>query len=517
MQKPDSPINGNSENCKTKKEVFFIKYISDYVDLNLLDKTKFNIISSGTGSGKTFFIANEFKNQLPDIKPYEILFVASRSLIVEQQSKVEGISKYDMNDQTFIKHWNGEEDSTKILEDKGIQIMTYDKIINILAKKNVEGLETLNKVKAVVFDECHTLFSDSFIKDIEMLKVWIRDILYTNSKIIIGLTATPNIIEYYQKEWGVSVNKLNKETLINYKVKQLHCTDFDTIPFIVTTKIEGKTLIMCYSYKQCKRLKEKIPNSFILISKSNKGFTKEMDRVRSFIIDNESLPDKFIDDDNIEKDLNVLITTSTLREGVNLRECSGIRNIVCCFSDELHITQFVGRARYSIDNLVVADTYINADNMNSNAYLTKCRKSFKEYMQDEDKISWFDSISHLIDHDIYNTKDFILSRDEKKFISYINKKWLVPKGIVNNEELNKYKIYKDEHKEEIIKMVIDCKMLKLFPSRITFNKVISLMEKDLGYAIESQRGTINKKQYTYKLVIDFDENYKEKLNDSRNL
>lgn len=93
MQKPDSPINGNSENCKTKKEVFFIKYISDYVDLNLLDKTKFNIISSGTGSGKTFFIANEFKNQLPDIKPYEILFVASRSLIVEQQSKVEGISK----------------------------------------------------------------------------------------------------------------------------------------------------------------------------------------------------------------------------------------------------------------------------------------------------------------------------------------------------------------------------------------------------------------------------------------
>ena len=300
MQKPDSPINGNSENCKTKKEVFFIKYISDYVDLNLLDKTKFNIISSGTGSGKTFFIANEFKNQLPDIKPYEILFVASRSLIVEQQSKVEGISKYDMNDQTFIKHWNGEEDSTKILEDKGIQIMTYDKIINILAKKNVEGLETLNKVKAVVFDECHTLFSDSFIKDIEMLKVWIRDILYTNSKIIIGLTATPNIIEYYQKEWGVSVNKLNKETLINYKVKQLHCTDFDTIPFIVTTKIEGKTLIMCYSYKQCKRLKEKIPNSFILISKSNKRFTKEMDRVRSFIIDNEST-DKFIDDDNIEK------------------------------------------------------------------------------------------------------------------------------------------------------------------------------------------------------------------------
>lgn len=487
-----------------------MEYISDYIDMTLINKSKFNIVSSGTGSGKTYFIAYELKNYYPHIKPHEILFIASRSLIVEQQSKVEGISKYNIYDTSYIKHWNGEQDSTDILEKNGIPIMTYDKIINILAKKNVEGLETLNKVKIVVFDECHTLFSDKFIKDIEMLKVWIRDTLYTNKKIIIGLTATPTIIEYYQQEWGVSINRLNKETLINHKVKQLHCTDFDTIPFIVTTKLDGKTLIMCYSHRQCKRLKRKIPNSFILISKSNKEFTKEMDTVRSYIIDNESLPDTFIDDDGIEKELNVLITTSTLREGVNLRENSGVRNIVCCFSDELHITQFVGRARYSIDNLVVADTYINADNMDSNSYLTRCRESFKEYMQDKDNISWFDTISHLIEHDIYDIKDFTLTREEKKFVNYINGKWLVPKGITDNKELTKYKIYKDEHKEEIIKKVIECKMLKLYPSRITFNKVINMMKKDLGYAIESKQGIINKERYTYKLIIDFDEDYKEK-------
>ena len=134
---------------------------------------------------------------------------------------------------------------------------------------------------------------------------------------------------------------------------------------------------MCYSYRQCKKIKEKIPNSFILISKSNKKFTKEMNKIRQYIIDYESIPDTFIDDDGIEKELNVLITTSTMREGINLREYSGIKNIVCCFSDELHITQFVGRARYSIDNLVVADTYINADNSSSNIYLSKCRRKFK--------------------------------------------------------------------------------------------------------------------------------------------
>jgi hypothetical protein len=247
-----------------------------------------------------------------------------------------------------------------------------------------------------------------------------------------------------------------------------------------------------------------MPNSFILISKSNKQFTKEMNKVRQYIIEHESLPDTFIDDDGVEKELNILIVTSTLREGVNLREKSGVKNIVCCFSDELHIVQFVGRARYSIDNLIVADTYINADNIDDNSYLTKCRKSFRSYMRNKENTSWFDSVSYLIEHDIYNVKRFILNHDEKRFINYINSKWLVPKGISTEDILN-YKIYKDEHKEEIINMVVSCKLLKLYPSRITFNKAVDLMENTLGYNIESNRGIINKIRYTYKLIVDFDE------------
>ena len=38
-----------------------MEYISKYVDLSLINKRNFNIISSGTGTGKTWFIANEFK------------------------------------------------------------------------------------------------------------------------------------------------------------------------------------------------------------------------------------------------------------------------------------------------------------------------------------------------------------------------------------------------------------------------------------------------------------------------
>ncbi len=121
---------------------------------------------------------------------------------------------------------------------------------------------------------------------------------------------------------------------------------------------------------------------------------------------------------------------------------------------------------------------------------------------------------NLLDFDnnynLFNSSINNIQREEKKFVNYINGKWLVPKGITDNKELTKYKIYKDEHKEEIIKKVVECKMLKLYPSRITFNKVINMMKKDLGYAIESKQGIINKERYTYKLIIDFDEDYKEK-------
>jgi len=54
-------------------------------------------------------------------------------------------------------------------------------------------------------------------------------------------------------------------------------------------------------------------------------------------------------------------------------------------------------------------------------------------------------------------------------------------------------------------MVIDCKLLNLCASKITFNKVVDLMENSLGYNIESNRMMIRKKKYTYKLVIEFDE------------
>ena len=494
-------------------------YVSDVVDISRLERTSFNLVSSATGTGKTYWVGNELLNAFPEIKPSEVLFVTSRAIIVDQQAKSGGnIHKYNRHDKRYVEAWSGLHDSPDYLKAKGIPIMTYDKLIDILNSKNIEGLATLGNVKIVVFDECHTIFSDTFIQDIGLVKLWIRDLFYTEDeykKYIIGMTATPGIIEWHQREWGVPIRRINENILVNYKAKQLHCTDFDTIPYIITTnQIVGKTIVMCYSIKDCYKLKSKIPNSAVLVSRSSQRYMPEMDRIRNTIVNGNTIPDTYMEVTERnektkkpikweERKLEVLITTSTLREGINLHECSGIRNVICCFSDELHIIQFAGRLRYSFDNLIIADTYIRTDNFGRNSYLHKCRESFKRFMDSDNNADWFTSIAHIVEHDIYGTLKFVLGAQEKKFIEYVNGKWLMPSDVSEKEKI-KYMIYKKEDKEEIINKVHECKLFDLVRSRLTFMMVIRLMRDTLGYTIESNRKSINNKQFTYKLVMDYD-------------
>lgn len=492
-------------------------YISDIINVDNFVTGEFNLISSGCGTGKTTFVKKHLLDYYKTIKPRNVIMVTSRSMIVDQQTQEGGVDKYNIRNRKVIDFWNGrdnDEDYSQ-LQAIGINVMTYDKIIDILLNKNNDDGETLKNIKLIVFDECHTLFSDMFIKDINILKVWIRDVLYRHEKIVIGLTATPNII-FAHKEWGVKINQLNKEPIMRYKANQLWCTNFETISYLITTnKLQGKTMIMCNSITDCIKLQNEIPNAALLVSRSNKYYKRDihMQDIRESIIKYKILPETFMyptkRDKNgypieyEERKLEVLISTSTLREGINLEEESGIKNVICCYTDELHITQFAGRCRFNIENLVVADTYIRIDNYNKDDYLFQCRNKYKEFMANKSNVKWFDSVSHLVNHDVLKVKRFKLCKDEKKFIDYINSKWLVPIGAKN---LDIYKIYKKEDKDNIVDMAIKCKLYELYPNRITFNRVIRTMSQSLGYEIDSGRQIIDDKKISYKLIISFDEN-----------
>jgi hypothetical protein len=498
------------------------KYVSDIIDLSDADYYKFNLIASGCGTGKSYFVTRNLFEQMSDIKPEEVIFVTSRALTVDQQSRIEGVVKFNPQDTNLINFWNNDDRIDEAAISSGIRIMTYDKIINILSDKNTVEKETLSGVKAIVFDECHALFSDLFIKDMLTLQVWIRDILYEGKKLIIGMTATPGILEYNSKRWGVSIKRLNKEILTSYKASRMICTNFDTIPYLVATnRLPGKTLILCVSVKDCYVLHQQIPNSTVLVSKNNKEFTHEMKMIRDYISKYEKLPDKYFvpsyeeverrkagrhakQDDGTWHDLNVLITTTMAREGYNLSEDSGIKNIVSCFGDDLHLTQICGRARYNLENIVVAHTRIPYDNLGQSPYLTEQRKLFSEYMGNKQNTKWFSSVSHLVNHDVYGIKRFTLGTDESKFVQYINTKWLVPPD-TPREESDKYKIWREEDKSEIVQMCIKCKMLAVPDRLVTFSRVIKLLEGCLGYVIDSGRIVRCNQRYTYKLVVSYDE------------
>lgn len=95
-------------------------------------------------------------------------------------------------------------------------------------------------------------------------------------------------------------------------------------------------------------------------------------------------------------------------------------------------------------------------------------------------------------------------RDPERFLSYINTRWLVPRG-ASEDEIQRRRIWRPEDKAEIVQMAIDCKMFALWPSKVTFLAVVRLLSGVMGYEIEDGRATLDGKQQRYKLIIGLDE------------
>lgn len=483
----------------------FIAFISDVVDIKQLISNQFNLVAAGCGSGKTYWVINNLLKGFPEIKPYEVMFVTSRSITKEQQAKNIGTTKLRNSDTNIIQYWNGLKDEESIMADHGIALATYDQLITAI---QTTGEEVLGGVKILILDECHTMFSDTFIDDVKVLRFWLREVIYGARKLVIGLSATTGIIDYCAPEWSVPINRLNKDIVTGYQAKQMICTDFDTIPYLIAAnKLLGKTIIMCPSIRHCNILASRMQNAAVVVSPHSSEFTGEMSRIRDYMVKYETLPPTYFTDAGEEMELDVLISTTTLREGFNLREKSGVRNVISCIADELHVTQFLGRCRYPVENLVIANTYVRSDNLRREPYMQASREKFKKYMENKECASWFHTVSHLVEHDAYGTKKFVLGSDDVRFINYVNGKWLVPKG-VTEDVVQRYRIWRQEDKQEIINLAVDCKLFDLVKSKITFLKVVSLLQNSLGYEVEKGRTMIDGAQHTYRLVISFDENSK---------
>lgn len=488
-------------------------YLSSYIDMSKADPHKFNLITAGCGTGKSYFARHTLPESFPHLRRSQFLLVTSRSLTAQQQSTDEGMVRSYRSDMDMVNYWNGrgdrDDDLAAAFVDAGMPVMTYDRIGHVLEWCNDPDYETFGNVKVIVFDECHCMFSDLFMQDISLIKLWVRMQLAMKDDVyMFGLTATPEIVEFYRKQWGVNLNYMLDKPLFRYKAKQLSVTDAATLPYFVNEVFEGKTLIMCPTVQMCMDLQKQIPNSAVLVSRSNKNYTPEMHRIRNFIAMNERFPEthriEYGDGSSQWVDLDVLIGTSTIREGFNLCPESGVKNIVSCYTDSLHVTQIAGRARYDLDNLLVVDCPVKENLNKAGNFLKTSRKQFLEYLEDKHSFAWFDSISNVVQHGIDDVVRYKHSSDVEGFINYIRGRWAMPAN-VPDENLSSYWIWTPEDKAEIVAEYKRRRMSALPTRSITYARIIHEMQERLGFNVVEDRGYINGKRVRYKAVIGFNE------------
>lgn len=465
------------------------------MDLNKAVRGRFNLISSGCGTGKSYFVLHDLLEHYPDVKPEEIIVVTSRSLTIDQQTKDDGVTKLCAGDKEIVNFWNNDDRGIDInvVQDGNIRIMTYDRFINLLDYCNDPEGPTFSNVKIAVFDECHSMLSDKYVDGMIAVRRWINERIHQKDKLVFGLTATPNILFVNQRRMGFWINQLNDGVFIKHKAKQLICANFPSLPHIVN-KLPGKTLIMCNSLKQCRTLESKIPNSFVMVSTSNKEFTPIMQCVRNYMTKTATLPDCYTVDGETHK-LNVLIATCTVREGFNLIESSGVKNIVSCLPDDIHTIQIAGRARYDLENLVVVACPPGMDDkQHPDDYMPAQRWMFRRFMNGEENgRKWFDMIASVVQHGFEDTIIYGKKTDLDNYKAWIDEKWTTGEGQADK------RLYRKEDRNEFVQKCLEFKVTDRKPSVLTFNYIMNLLP-DWGYEVETGRAMLDGKKVIYKVI-----------------
>lgn len=471
------------------------------VDLDKLEKGKFNMIASGTGTGKTYFISNELVKRFPANK---ILFVTSRSAIAEQQ-------EFSINNKglDLVAKKISAKDGVNVLDsdintdNNKLNICCYNTLINILLDAKAKE-KLLDSIDVVVFDECHTIQIDTFIENIATVKLFIKNELMNQNKYLIGLSATPQPLTQYLTEIGRKVNPLC-EYVVNYKADKITFTDEQSLQRLYLDGIKNhKSIVLVDKVDRGLELVDMLRtlnlNAQLLCSRNNKEYNYVMDMTRKYILETEKLPD----------DLDVLICTSAYREGINIRD-EKVQTVISYFGDFLHLTQFMGRLRQDCQDLVIVNNPRLAckSNTKANEYKEKCVKDIKlsQFFANEcwrkNIINpfWYKGIQKIVRCNIKDIVLFHTGIDDNAFVKYIIDNYLVPANCDKATMVEKYALTK-EKKNDIVAKAIEYKILKGYNSEISFKKVEDWLTA-VGFIVVSQQIRHNGKRNQNKYIIEY--------------
>ena len=464
-------------------------YVAEAIDISKLRKNEFNVIVSGCGTGKTYFVAKYLPEML-GVNYEDIVFVTSRRTIVDQMEFDDKATRLiHTEDRGIVDYWNDATYALRECKEKGMRAMTYGSYINTIKYGGNAEYGALNNAKVIIIDECHAMFTDIFISDVFAMWLDISNKILHGDMYVIGMTATISPIFFGANRNGVKINMLLDEPLVRYKAKKLWVVDEKSMEQMIGDKqaFPGKNLIMCTAIRKCQDLTKKLKNSMMLVSNADKNkrsgiFDKDMDWLRDTILKTSSLPSyghETMEDGTVRSfPLETLITTSTLREGVNLIEESGIRNVYCYCHDEVSIIQFLGRCRFNVDNLIIVKTSRSQQVAPGYTFNNDRQNLFCEFLSNGNP-EWLKNIEHVIEHEegalpkVYNYPKDVYGGT---FYDWFDKNYAIPG--------NEIRVYDKKDKETIIRKAFEYGIVpKKRCSQITFPRVVDAIEASGMYKV----------------------------------
>lgn len=439
------------------------------------------LISSGTASGKSYFIRNKLE-AVAEEENTNILFLVNRTNLYRQNKEV--------IDNSFFSR---------------IKVELYQTIESKL--NNGEDYD-FSPYKYIVCDESHYFTTDSSFNDNSDDSL--RKILELQSQIKIFMSATGHVLfseikDRYRRKlkktgnniWSYTIprNFTNIESLSFYK-------DFHSVEKWIERKFnadEDKIIYFADSIQKAYDLHLKYENSMFVCSKSSNKYYKHVDENKvEFMVKHNRFECKY------------LFTTIVLDNGFDLKD-EDIKLIICDIFDIDTMLQCIGRKRFKDDSDKVHVVLLNRTNRDLANYQRSVEKKIHEAdaFIDDGVAGWRKLVGKFSRHSNFIIKDN--ATDDGKYKSAKTVSWVkyiqvkasrerIKEMLDNNRETNKYREMEGLKKERDAYMMYIANLLN--QSRITILEDVHELEELCTY-LDSMVGKMIYKDGQKRVIEKF--------------